>query len=534
MTEHADLDVLIVGAGFSGLYALYRLREQGRTVHVVEAAGDVGGTWFWNRYPGARCDIESLDYCYSFSDELVQEWNWTERYPAQPELLAYINHVADKFDLRRDITFGTVVTAATFDEKANTWLVVTDRGDQITARYVIMASGMLSVAKLPEIAGLADFAGEMYHTADWPRERVDFTGKRVGVIGTGSSGVQCIPRIAEHAEHLTVFQRTPHYVVPAGNRPLSPDYLSEIRARFAEFREAARRHPGGTHRVIRHDSALDADHDELGARLEDYWQRGGPDILAAYRDVLADQTANAKVAAFVRDKIHELVEDPAVADALCPRTYPFGAKRLVLEIDYFSTFNRDNVRLVDVQSAPIERITPSGVRTTDADHQLDCLVLATGFDAMTGALLKVDFRGVAGATLRQRWAAGPRTYLGLSTAGFPNLFFITGPGSPSVLSNMLVSIEQHVEWIADFVEYLYKNGLTRAEPSAAEEDAWVEHVNEVAAATLYPTGNSWYLGANVPGKPRVFMPYVGGVGRYREICDEVARNDYEGFRTTAV
>ncbi|WP_200304655.1 flavin-containing monooxygenase [Streptomyces adelaidensis] len=534
MNDDASVvDVLVVGAGFSGLYALYRLRQQGRVARVVEAAGDVGGTWFHNRYPGARCDIESLDYCYSFSDELVQEWNWTERYPAQPEILAYINHVADTFDLRRDITFDTVVTSASFDEQANTWHVVTDHGDRITARYVIMATGMLSVAKLPEISGLEEFTGELRHTGDWPQAGVDFTGKRVGVIGTGSSGVQCIPQIARQADDLTVFQRTPHYVVPARNHPLDTEYVADVKARFGEFREAARRHPGGTHRVIGRESALEADPVELRSRLEAHWQQGGPDILASYRDLLTDRTANEKVAAFVHGKIHELVEDQSVADALCPQSYPFGAKRLVLEIDYFSTFNRPNVHLVDVLYTPIERITPTGVRTTEGHYELDCLVLATGFDAMTGALLKVDFRGAGGVSLRERWAAGPRTYLGLSTAGFPNLFFITGPGSPSVLSNMLVSIEQHVEWVTEFIAYLYKNELARAEPSLDKEDAWVEHVNEVAGATLYPTGNSWYLGANVPGKPRVFMPYIGGVGRYREICDQVARDEYDGFVTSA-
>ncbi|GAA2853030.1 NAD(P)/FAD-dependent oxidoreductase [Streptosporangium fragile] len=526
------LDVLVVGAGFSGLYSLHRLREMGRKVHVIEAAGDVGGVWYWNRYPGARCDIESVDYCYSFSDELVQEWNWTERYPAQPEILRYINHVAEKFDLRRDITFDTMVTALTFDDESGTWTAETDRGDRVTANHVIMASGQLSVAKLPEIPGLGEFAGDWYHTGNWPHEGVDFGGRRVGVIGTGSSGMQSIPQIARQAAHLTVFQRTPHFAVPARNRPLDPAYVADLKTRFEEYREFARNHPGGTHRVFGKESALDVDPGTLRATFEKHWNHGGPDIQAAFRDLTVDREANEKAADFVRSKIREIVQDPRVAELLSPRGYPFGTKRLVLEIDYFTTFNRDNVELVDTLSTPIERVTPAGVRTSDREYELDALVFATGFDAMTGALLKIDIRGVGGVTLREKWAAGPRTYLGLSTAGFPNLFFIAGPGSPSVLSNVLVSIEQHVEWVTDYLEYMRKNGLVRSEAIPEKEDAWVEHVNEVANATLYPIANSWYLGANVPGKPRVFMPYVGGVGRYRQICDEVAANGYEGFRTT--
>ncbi|WP_344596053.1 NAD(P)/FAD-dependent oxidoreductase [Actinomadura vinacea] len=524
-----ELEVLIVGAGFAGLYALYRLRRMGCAVHLVEAADGVGGVWHWNRYPGARCDIESVDYCYSFSDELVQEWDWTERYPAQPEILRYLNHVADKFDLRRDITFDTRVTGLEYDDAAATWTASTDRGDRVTARYVVMATGQLSVAKPPEIEGIETFAGESHHTGDWPREGVDLAGKRVGVIGTGSSGVQTIPRIAEQAAHLTVFQRTPHYIVPARNRPLDPAYAADLKTRFEEYREQARNHPGGTHRVLREESALDATPEELAETFESYWRKGGPDIQAAYRDITRDRAANEKAAEFVRGKIREAVRDPRVAERLCPTGYPFGTKRLVLEIGYFDAFNRDDVTLVDTLAAPIERITPEGVRTAEQLHELDVLVFATGFDALTGALLKIDIRGRDGMALREKWAAGPRTYLGLSTHGFPNLFFMAGPGSPSVLSNVVVSIEQHVEWVSDLIAHLRGNGLTRGEAVPEHEDAWVRHVNEVAEETLYPVGNSWYLGANVPGKPRVFMPYVGGVGRYRRICDEVAAKGYEGF-----
>lgn len=527
-----ELDVLVIGAGFAGLYALHRLRERERRVHVIEAAADVGGVWYWNRYPGARCDIESVDYCYSFSDEVVQEWDWTERYPAQPEILRYLNHVADKFDLRTDITFDTRVRALVFDEETATWAAETDRGDRVVANHVIMATGQLSVAQLPAIEGIDDFAGECYHTGDWPHEGVDFAGKRVGVIGTGSSGVQAIPQIAKQAEYLTVFQRTPHYAIPAHNRALDRDYVADLKARFEEYREYARNHPGGTHRVLGQESALDVDPEAVRETFETHWRKGGPDILASYRDLLTDRGANDRAAEFVREKIREVVDDPDVAERLCPKGYPFGSKRLVLEIDYYTTFNRDNVGLADTLAAPIERITARGVRTSERLYELDTLVFATGFDAMTGALLKIDIQGTGGIPLKEKWAAGPRTYLGLSAHGFPNLFFIAGPGSPSVLSNVVVSIEQHVEWVTDYIEYMHKNGLSRCEPLLEYENSWVDHVNEVANATLYPVGNSWYLGANVPGKPRVFMPYIGGVGRYRQICNEVAADEYRGFSTS--
>lgn len=523
------VDVLIAGAGFSGLFALYRLREMGHSAHIVEAADGVGGVWHWNRYPGARCDIESVDYCYSFDRDLVQEWSWTERYPAQPEILAYLNHVADRFGLRDDISLDTRVTSLTYDDASTQWTATTDRGEVITSRYVVMATGQLSVAMRPEIEGRDSFAGADYHTGDWPREGVDFTGLRVGVIGTGSSGVQAIPQIAKQASQLTVFQRTPHYAVPAVNRPLDPAYVVDLKARFEEYREAARNHPGGTHRVFGTESALEVDPETLYEVLDGHWNRGGPDIQAAYRDFRTDLSANEKAAEFVRSKIRSIVRDPEVAERLCPRGYPFATKRLVLEIGYFDTYNRDNVELVDVLAAPIERIVPSGVQTTDRSYELDALVFATGFDAMTGALTAVDIRGVGHRTLREAWNAGPRTYLGVSTHGFPNLFFVAGPGSPSVLSNVVVSIEQHVEWITDYIEYLKKNGLRRAEATLDRQDEWVEHVNDVANQTLYPKGNSWYLGANIPGKPRVFMPYVGGVGHYRKICSEVAARDYDGF-----
>jgi cation diffusion facilitator CzcD-associated flavoprotein CzcO len=532
MSALKELDVVVVGAGFSGLYLVHRLREMDVSFAVYDAADDVGGTWYWNRYPGARCDIESVDYCFSFSDEIVQRWTWTERYPAQPEILGYLNFVADTLDLRRDITFGTSITAARFDESADRWTVETDTGETMSARYVIMASGCLSVTSTPSFEGLETFEGPVIHTGDWPHEPLDLAGKHVGVIGTGSSGIQVIPQIAKQAEHTTVFQRTPHFAMPARNAPLDPEYVEDLKSRFEEYREVARHHPGGTHRVFGTKSALEVDAAERRARYEDSWIAGGPDIQAAYTDLKTSREANETAANFVREKIREVVKDPEVAELLVPTGYPFATKRLCLEIDYFESYNRDDVTLVDVKTHPIERISPRGVVTSEGEHEVDVLVLATGFDGMTGALLKVDFVGRDGVTLQEKWSAGPRTFLGLSTSGFPNLFFITGPGSPSVISNVVVSIEQHVEWVTDFITHLNKNGLSRAEAVVEDEDAWVDEVNAAADATLYPVANSWYLGANVPGKPRVFMPYVGGVGRYRDICDAVEADGYRGFTLT--
>lgn len=526
------LDVLVLGAGFSGLYALHRLRELGFAVHAIDDATDVGGVWYANRYPGARCDIESVDYCYSFDDSIVQEWTWTERYPAQPEILAYIRFVADRLDLRRSITFRTKVTSLVFDEETDRWTATTDRGDVVTARHVVMATGQLSAPILPRIPGVEDFAGESYHTARWPYGGVDLTGKRVGVIGTGSSGTQAIPQLAKQAAELFVFQRTPHYIVPAENRDLDADYIVDLKRNFQDYREFARHHPGGTHRVLGDRSALDVSDEEFRATMEDYWRRGGPDILAAYNDIRTNLDAANKVGAFVCDKIRQIVKDPVTAEALCPKDYPFGTKRLVLEIGYFETYNRDNVHLVDVQANPIERITPAGVLTAEGEYPLDVVVYATGFDAMTGALNAIDIRGIGGTTLKGKYAAGPSAYLGITAAGFPNMYFVAQAGSPSVLSNVMVSIEQHVEWITDLIVYLRDNGLTRADVSVVDEAEWVAEVNRLANATLFPVGRSWYLGDNVEGKPRAFLVYLGGVGRYRDVCDEVAANGYRGFVLT--
>ncbi|HXH82782.1 MAG TPA: NAD(P)/FAD-dependent oxidoreductase [Candidatus Tectomicrobia bacterium] len=524
-----QVDAVVVGAGFAGLYMLHRLRGLGLSTQVYEAGDGIGGTWYWNRYPGARCDVESLDYSYSFSDELQQEWRWTERYASQPEILRYIEHVADRFDLRGHIQLGTRVTAATFAEGPARWLVETDRGDRVSAQFCIMATGCLSAAQLPDIPGRETFAGRWYHTGRWPREPVDFAGQRVGIIGTGSSAIQSIPIIARQAARLVVFQRTPNYSIPARNAPLDPEHERAWKARYAEHRRQARESRIGFV-VERNDhSALGVPAEEREREYEKRWRRGGLGFAATFADLLTDPEANETAAEFFRAKIRATVRDPAVAEALCPRDYPLGTKRLCVDTDYYETFNRPNVTLVDLRRSPIVAITPSGVTTRDAAYELDALVFATGFDAMTGALLAIDVRGRGGLTLREAWAAGPRTYLGLAVAGFPNLFTITGPGSPSVLSNMIVSIEQHVDWIADCVEALRRGGLRSIEATVEAQDAWVAHVNAVGHATLYPRANSWYTGANVPGKPRVFMPYVGGVGAYRQVCDAAAAKGYEGF-----
>ncbi|HSB40653.1 MAG TPA: NAD(P)/FAD-dependent oxidoreductase [Methylomirabilota bacterium] len=523
------LDAIVVGAGFAGMYMLHRLRELGLTVRVYEAGKGVGGTWYWNRYPGARCDVESMDYSYSFSEELQQEWRWTERYAAQPEILRYANHVADRFDLRRDIQFETRVRSAVFDEASRRWTVETDRGDRVSARFCIMATGCLSEPQVPDFEGLETFEGKWYHTGQWPHEGVDFTGLRVGVIGTGSSAIQSIPIIAQQATHLFVFQRTPNYSMPAQNAPLDPEYERWVKEHYADFRRQARESRVGFVVERSGDSALAVPAEEREREYEKRWRRGGLGFSAAYTDLLVSKEANDTAAEFFRAKIRSIVRDPAVADLLCPRDYPLGTKRLCVDTGYYATFNRGNVTLVDVRTAPVEAITPKGVRTSKAEYEVDALVFATGFDAMTGALLDIDIRGRGGRRLREEWAAGPRTYLGLAIAGFPNLFTITGPGSPSVLSNMIVSIEQHVDWIADCLAYLREHGHATIEPTAEAQEAWVQHVSDVGHMTLYPRAPSWYMGANIPGKPCVFMPYIGGVGVYRQKCDEVAAKGYDGF-----
>ena len=528
----AEIDVVVVGAGFAGCYMLHRVREMGLSVRVFETGSGVGGTWYWNRYPGARCDIESMEYSYQFSEELQQEWEWSERYSPQSEILAYINHVADRFDLRRDIQFETRVTSAHFDETGRRWHVVTDRGDEMSAQFCIMATGCLSSTNTPDFPGLDAFEGDWVHTGDWPHEGVDFSGKRVGVIGTGSSGIQSIPLIALESDHLTVFQRTANYSVPANNRPMDPQVQAKVKADYRAFRQRNSEMPFGAFADVgrREESAVLATEEERAEHYDYWWIEGGLTFLASYGDLMFDADANATAASYVRGKIRELVDDPEVAEILIPDQV-FGCKRLCADTGYFETFNRSNVDLVDVRKSPIEEITPTGLRTGDAEYALDVIVFATGFDAMTGALLGIDIRGRDGQTLGEKWSAGPRTYLGLGTAGFPNLFTITGPGSPSVLANMVPAIEQHVNWISDCIQYLRDAGLHEIEASIDAEDAWVDHVNEVANMTLFPSCNSWYLGANVPGKPRVFMPYIG-FPMYVEKCEEVVAKNYEGFVTS--
>ncbi|MGV3759963.1 MAG: flavin-containing monooxygenase [Actinomycetota bacterium] len=528
--QDVDVDVVIVGAGFAGLYMLHRCRQQGRRVMVVEAGDDVGGTWYWNRYPGARCDVESLEYSYGFDDDLQQEWEWTERYAGQPEILRYLQHVADRFDLRGDIRFGTRVTAATFDDASTTWRVELDRGDDVVARFVVMATGCLSSANVPEIEGAGSFEGHTLHTGRWPAEGVELAGRRVGVIGTGSSAVQAIPIIAEEAAHLTVFQRTPTYTVPAWNGPLDPAEQAAVKADYASLRAANRAmfSAFGGRVERRHEgSALEVDEAEREAELERRWANGGLTFLAAFNDLLLDPAANEVARQFVLAKLQQIVHDPEVARRLTP-DHVIGCKRLCVDSGYWATFNRPDVTLVDLRETPIERITPTGIRTTEQEHPFDVIVYATGFDAMTGALSRIDIRGVDGERLVDAWSAGPRTYLGLMTHGFPNLFLVTGPGSPSVLANMVEAIQQHVEWIDACLAALEADGRTRIEPELDAQDRWVDHVNEVAGVTLFPTCSSWYLGANVPGKTRVFMP-LPGFPSYVETCEQVVADGYRGF-----
>ena len=545
-------DVIVVGAGFAGLYMIHRLRSLGFAVRAFEAGDGVGGTWYWNRYPGARCDVESLEYSYQFSEELQQEWSWSERYSGQPEILRYANHVADRFDLRRDIEFNRRVVSARFEEEDSRWRIEVAPPDGVAAgpfdgngagrsngegagsetvfaRFVVMATGCLSAANLPDFDGIDDFEGEKYHTGAWPHEGVDFTGLRVGIVGTGSSAIQAIPVIAGEAAHLTVFQRTPNYSIPAHNGAMDREREADVKAEYPAFRERNRQMPAGLGADMNpmHDEFAEVPPDERQRRFEERWAYGGFSFMASFADMLMSQEANDAAAGFVREKIRGIVRDPEVADLLSPHNV-IGCKRICLDSGYFETFNRPNVTLVDVSSAPIEKITKTGLRTGGRDYGLDAIVFATGFDAMTGALARIDIRGRGGRTLRSKWEDGPRAYLGLGVAGFPNLFVITGPGSPSVLSNMLPSIEQHVDWIADCVAWMRDRGHAAIEATPEAENEWVAHVGEVAGATLYPTCNSWYLGANVPGKPRVFMPYLG-FPPYVEKCDAVAANDYEGF-----
>ena len=535
--DENTFDAVIVGAGFAGMYMLYRLRQLGMSAIVIEAGDDVGGTWYWNRYPGARCDVPTMEYSLGFSKELEQEWRWSETMSAQPEILEYANHVADIFDLRSGMHFNRRVTDAKYDEQTCRWRVSTDQGEHYHASFCIMATGCLSVPHTPEIDGQSDFAGEIYHTGRWPKEGVDLSGKRVGIIGTGSSAVQAIPVIAETAAELTIFQRTPGYTFPANNKPLGAKQEKRYKESYPEVREMQRNSPAGISNFGMQQpksgkpaplkSILETSHEERQAALE----KSGFGVFRVYNDVYTDLQANEVACELYRDLVKQLVNDPQVAETLSPKGYPIGCKRQVFDTNFYETFNLDHVKLVDLQQSGIDIITAKALHTTQAEYGLDVLIYATGFDAMTGALNQINIEGRHAKRLKDKWQDGPRAYLGLQIHGYPNLFTITGPGSPSVLSNMLVSIEQHVEWISDCMTHMQENQYTEIEAELAAEDEWVEHVSQVGKGTMLqaPNCNSWYLGANIEGKPRVFMPYVGGVGRYRRKCEEVVANDYQGF-----
>ena len=531
-TTTTHYDAVVIGAGFAGMYMLKRLRDdQGMNVQVYERGSGVGGTWFWNRYPGARCDSESYVYCFSFDDDLLQEWNWSGKYPEQPEILSYLNHVADRFDLRSGIQFNTSVTAARFNDDTGLWEVETDQGDHVTAQYVVTAIGCISTGQIPQIPGLDSFEGEWHHTGAWPHEGVEFEGKRVAVIGTGSSGIQSIPVIARESEHLTVFQRTPQYTIPAQHGTVDQAFLKEVKANYRQILDEAKHTAAGFPYDASETSALEVSDEERQETYERLWEKGGFHfMLGSYSDIATDRRANDTASEFIRQKIREIVNDPETAERLVPRDHPFSSKRALIDTNYFDTYNRDNVDLVDIRHFPIEEITPTGLRTSDGqEYEVDTIVFATGYDAMTGTFFNIDIAGREGRQLKEKWSDGPTTYLGLATADFPNMFMITGPQSPSVLSNMPVSIEQHVEWISDFIEYLREHAIDVVDADPQAEVDWVQHVSDIADQTMYMLADSWYLGANIPGKPRVFMPYAGGVGPYRERCDEIASNSYEGF-----
>ncbi|GAA4554253.1 NAD(P)/FAD-dependent oxidoreductase [Pseudonocardia xishanensis] len=523
------MDVVVVGAGVAGLYAVHRLRAQGLSLVGVEAGSDVGGTWYWNRYPGARCDVESVDYSFSFDPQLEQDWDWSERYATQPEILAYINHVADRYDLRSAFRFATRVTSAVLDEKSGRWVLALDSGDVLCSRFVVFATGSLSAVRTPAIPGLDTFAGRILHTAMWPHEEVDFAGRRVGLIGTGSSGIQLTPIVAEQAAELTVFQRTANYSIPASNRPHTDETRAAYKAAYPERRRLSMTSGGGSPHTPYPRRTFEVDEAVRQEVFERQWELGGVLFAKAFPDQTRDEAANSEARAFYERKVRSLIHDPGVADKLIPRDHPIGTKRICTDSGYFETFNRPNVELVDLRATPIDEITPLGIRTGERVHELEDIVLATGFDALTGALGAIDIQGRGGRELRGEWAAGPTTYLGLGVADFPNMFIITGPGSPGVLTNMILAGEHHVDWVGDTIAYLDEHGLAGIEPTPEAQERWVHHCVELADSTLMVKANSWYIGANVPGKPRVFMPYIGGFGRYREIVADVVADGYRGF-----
>ena len=525
-----NVDAVIVGAGFSGLYLLHRLRKAGFSTRVFERGGDVGGTWYWNRYPGARCDVESLQYSYSFDEQLQQEWHWPEKFSAQPDILAYANHVADRFDLKKDIEFNTEVIVGCFDEKSSSWKITTSKEEKVTARFFIMATGCISTTQVPSIKGLNNYKGNTYHTGNWPHEEVNFAGQNIAVIGTGSSGIQSIPVLAEQANNLTVFQRTPNYSIPSQNEPMTNKYEQSWKDVYTARRKEMRYSAHGSLKDLNNVPALSVDQEQRQQLYSERWAIGGTGFLGSFNDLLTNADANYTAAEFVRQQIKKIVEDQETAEILCPTTYPIGTKRICIDTGYFETYNRKNVKLIDISKRPIQRLVSNGIVANEQLYVFDSIIFATGFDAMTGSLFNVDIKGRKGIALRDKWNAGPKTYLGLMSASFPNLFMITGPGSPSVKSNMIMSIEQHVDLVTDTLLRMRSEGLSVVEPELDAENSWVEHVQEVANKTLFPRANSWYMGANIPGKPRLFMPYIGGVGVYREICEEIVTDNYRGFK----
>ena len=530
MMKNVDVDVVVVGAGFSGLYLLYRLRKAGFSTRVFERGGDVGGTWYWNRYPGARCDVESLQYSYSFDEQLQQDWHWPEKFSAQPDILAYANHVADRFNLKKDIEFNVEVKASRFDENLKTWKITTNTGEEIDAQYFIMATGCISTTQIPNIKGLSDYVGNTFHTGDWPHEEVDFSGQSIAVIGTGSSGIQSIPVLAKQAKKLTVFQRTPNYSIPSQNEPMTKKYERSWKDVYSERRKEMRYSAHGSLKDLNDVPALSVDEDQRQELYTKRWAIGGTGFLGSFNDLLTNADANYTAAEYVRQQIKRVVKDKETAEILCPRSYPIGTKRICIDTGYFETYNRENVKLVDISKKPIQRLVTDGIIVDDQLYAFDSIIFATGFDAMTGSIFNVDIKGRGGLALKEKWNAGPKTYLGLMSASFPNLFMITGPGSPSVKSNMIMSIEQHVDLVIETLLSMRRKGLSVVEPELEAENKWVDHVQEVANKTLFPQANSWYMGANIPGKPRLFMPYIGGVGAYREICEEIVANNYRGFK----
>ena len=528
--KNVDVDVVVVGAGFSGLYLLYRLRKAGFSTRVFERGGDVGGTWYWNRYPGARCDVESLQYSYSFDEQLQQDWHWPEKFSAQPDILAYANYVADRFNLKKDIEFNIEVKASWFDENLKRWKITTNTGEEINAQYFIMATGCISTTQIPNIKGLSDYVGNTFHTGDWPHEEVDFSGQSIAVIGTGSSGIQSIPVLAKQAKKLTVFQRTPNYSIPSQNEPMTKKYERSWKDVYSERRKEMRYSAHGSLKDLNDVPALSVDEDQRQELYTKRWAIGGTGFLGSFNDLLTNADANYTAAEYVRQQIKRVVKDKETAEILCPRSYPIGTKRICIDTGYFETYNRENVKLVDISKKPIQRLVTDGIIVDDQLYPFDSIIFATGFDAMTGSIFNVDIKGRDGLALKEKWNAGPKTYLGLMSASFPNLFMITGPGSPSVKSNMIMSIEQHVDLVIETLLSMRRKGLSVVEPELEAENKWVDHVQEVANKTLFPQANSWYMGANIPGKPRLFMPYIGGVGAYREICEEIVANNYRGFK----